>query len=543
MCSELKAPTNVHELKRTLGMINYMSKFLPGLASAASPLYELLREKNVWTWDQQQQHALQRLKKDVVTSPVLAHYDPQRQTAVSADSSSYGIGGVLLQLHHGECWKPVAYCSRRLSDAETRYAQIEKECLAGVWACERFQKHLVGLDSFLLITDHKLLVPLINSKDLDTVPVRCQRLLMRLMRFNAMAEYAPGKAMTLVIADALSRSPVESEDTTERVIKCHVDAVTHSWPVSQHKLERIRAATQEDEQLQCVLKLIAEGWPQKVSSAPHSVTDYYAVKDSMSICEGLVTLGCCIVIPQAMRQEILERMHDGHQSPSKCRERAQETVWCPMISTDIKQKVETSHFCQTNKRTQCKEPLQPKTLPERPWQKLATDLCEYNGKHYCVVSDYYSRYLEILQLTSTTTEQVVKGLKATFARFGIPEQIQSDNGSCYSSEAWKDFCRQFDIEHITSSPHNPQGNGHAERAVQVAKRMLKQDDPVLALMCYRATPSASTSVSPAKLLMGWKIRTTLPSLKKNLVSRWPDRDLIRRRDAEAKQQHAFYFKT
>uniref|UniRef100_A0A667ZJL9 Integrase catalytic domain-containing protein n=1 Tax=Myripristis murdjan TaxID=586833 RepID=A0A667ZJL9_9TELE len=130
---------------------------------------------------------------------------------------------------------------------------------------------------------------------------------------------------------------------------------------------------------------------------------------------------------------------------------------------------------------------------------------------------------------------------ATCARFGIPERIVSDNGPQYTSEAWKDFCRHYDIEHVTSSPHNPQANGHAERAVQLAKRILKQDDPVLALMCYRATPTTSTGVSPAELLMGRKIRTTLPSLTSNLVPKWPDKDLIRRRDAEAKRQQAFYF--
>lgn len=122
--------------------------------------------------------------------------------AGSADASSYGIGGVLLQLH-GEDWSPVTFCSRRLSDAETRYAQIEKERLASVWACERFE--IYGLPAFKLITDHKPFIPLMNSQDLDNTPVRCQRLLIQLMRFNLEAEYAPGK--TLVVADMLSRSP------------------------------------------------------------------------------------------------------------------------------------------------------------------------------------------------------------------------------------------------------------------------------------------------------------------------------------------------
>jgi len=135
-----------------------------------------------------------------LTAPrnVQAFYDVVKPTAVYADASSYGIGAMLMQLR-GEIWKLIAYCSRRLNEAETRYAQIEKECLASVWAYQRFRKYLQGLEGFKLITAHKRLVPLMNSKDLDNVPIRCQRLLMRLMRFNPTGEYTPGK--TLIIVD------------------------------------------------------------------------------------------------------------------------------------------------------------------------------------------------------------------------------------------------------------------------------------------------------------------------------------------------------
>ncbi|KAJ8362552.1 hypothetical protein AAFF_G00369560 [Aldrovandia affinis] len=167
-----------------------------------------------------------------MTSPTLMYYDVYKPMAVSADVSSYGIGSVLMQL-----WRPVAYCSQCLSDAENRYTQIEKECLASVWACERFEKYLYGLEGFKLISDHKPLVPLMNSKDLDNIPIRCQRLLMRLMRFNPMAECALGK--TLVIADMLSRSPSRDTQNNKGMhtdMEFYVAYIIDSMPSMEQKL-------------------------------------------------------------------------------------------------------------------------------------------------------------------------------------------------------------------------------------------------------------------------------------------------------------------
>lgn len=212
-------------------------------------------------------------------------------------------------------------------------------------------------------------------------------------------------------------------------------------------------------------------------------------------------------------------------------------MWWPEVSEDIRQKIVTCKFCIEYKHAQRKESLQSTPLPERPWQRIATDLCMHKGKQYLVVSDYYSRYLEILLLHSTTAEHVIQTLKALFTRFGIPEKIVSDNGLQFSSDTWKSFCGVYDIQHITSSPYNPQGKGHAERAVQTAKCILKQDDPLVELMCFRATPTSSTGVSPAKWLMGRKIRTTLPTLPKNLRPNWPRKSSVKERETKLQKKN------
>ena len=148
-----------------------------------------------------QEEAFQRLKQLANQYPCLAFYDVSKPTLLRIDASGYGLGAVLLQ-QQSAGWQPVAYASRSVSDAERNYAQIEKECLAIVWGCEYFAQYLVGSKPFTVHTDHKPLGPLVNSRDLDRVPLRCQRLLLRLARFDVTAEHVPCR--DLIVADALS---------------------------------------------------------------------------------------------------------------------------------------------------------------------------------------------------------------------------------------------------------------------------------------------------------------------------------------------------
>lgn len=117
-------------------------------------------------------------------------YNPKAQTTVSADASSFGLGAVLLQKREDSTVKPVTFASRPLSPTEQRYAQIEKEALAITWSCERISDCLIGIE-FHVETDHKPLVPLLGSKNLDKLPPRAQRLRMGLMRYSFYISHVP----------------------------------------------------------------------------------------------------------------------------------------------------------------------------------------------------------------------------------------------------------------------------------------------------------------------------------------------------------------
>ena len=163
------------------------------MSSVMKPMTDLLKSDVVWSWDKAQQASFDKTKELLTTTPTLSYYDSLKPTVVSADASIYGTGAVLMQSTDG-ILKPIAFASRTLTTAEQRYAQIEKEMLAGVWACEKFRRYLVGLKVFKLRTGHRPMVPLMNTKRIDDAPLRWQRLLMRAMRFNPIVEYVPAKA-------------------------------------------------------------------------------------------------------------------------------------------------------------------------------------------------------------------------------------------------------------------------------------------------------------------------------------------------------------
>ena len=202
---KMEAPKSVSDVRRFMGLVNQLGKFSPKIAEYSQAIRELLRSDRTWTWGPAQEKSFILVKEELVKPTVLAHYNPQAETKVSADASSFGLGAVLMQ-KEGEHWRPVAYASRSLSDTERNYAQIEKEALATTWACEKFATYILGR-SFTIESDHKPLIPLLNEKHLDALPPRILRFRLRLEKFDYVALHVPGKLLYTADALSLSSSP------------------------------------------------------------------------------------------------------------------------------------------------------------------------------------------------------------------------------------------------------------------------------------------------------------------------------------------------
>lgn len=338
------------------------------------------------------------------------------------------------------------------------------------------------------------------------------------MRFSFTISHVPGK--NLLIADALSRAPATAPLTGDQLLQqeadIYVKTVVQTLPATEQRILEIKWLQEQDPTCQKVVRYCQSRWPEK-HFLEADVLPYYPVATEISIADGLQMRGSRIIIPQSLRQEMLSKIHTGHQGITKCRERARQSVWWPGISTELEKLVRTCPTC-CKAQNQRAQPLIPAPLPELPWQKVGTDLFHWKQGTFLLIIDNYSRYIEVAKLDRLSAEEVIKHTKSVFARHGIPEIVMSDNGPQYSSQEYAEFARTYQFKHITSSPHYPQSNGEAERAVGTVKSLLKKNmDPYLALLSYCSTP-LQNGYSPSELLMGRILRSTLPTTRMHLNS-------------------------
>ena len=525
--AKFPAPTTRKELRSFLGLVEQLASFSKDLSGLLEPIRPLLREKNMFVWEAAQQEAFDKVKQLMTSLPVLASYEPGRPLTLQTDASRLkGLGYVLLQEDLEGRQRLLEAGSRFISETESRYAMVELELLAVTWALKKCKVFLSGQEHFRVITDHRPLIPILNSQNLSDVEnPRIQRLKEATLGYNFTTEWKKGSEH--VIADALSRAPVSDpteEDTAyEEKLQYGVTMVRQIasaklGEVPEHlrdpQIEELKKLAIKDEDYKLLVKAVKEGFPKTLTP---ELKPFKKLEDSLRVEKDLALFQDRIVIPAEARKDVLKKLHLAHQGMDRTKRRARATVFWPGMNNDIESTVEACFACQEARPSLAKEPMIIEDPPKRPGQDGSADLFTTAGKQFMVYCDRFSGWPEVTQWNNMpSSKQVVRSLQSTFSTIGIPVRIRSDGGPQFKAQEFLDFLTRWGIVWEPSSVENPSSNGHAEAAVKAMKTLLNKtggdvhsEEFKLGLLEWRNTPN-KTGKSPAQIMFGRPQRTLIP---------------------------------
>lgn len=542
--AEFPRPRNLKDLRSFMGLVNHLGEFSSQISTLAHPLRSILKKKNAFVWTPHHTEAFEAVKKSLQSSPTLSHYDPSKKIILQTDASKLnGLGYLLLQEENGQ--KKLVQCgSRFLTPPETRYSVVELEMLAVVWAIKKCHLYLAGLPLFLIQTDHRSLITILNMKTLDEIDnMRIQRLKEKIMAYTFKSEWIKGKEN--IASDALSRSPVEQftdEDKqlnteiqyhVQEVIRLNVKEIYYHQDIPNEDpyTEEIRNEGQTDEEYKLLLDTITNGFPTEKSRLNPKLLHYWNLRQELSSNNQLILFNSRLLIPKRIRKKILSNLHAAHEGIEKTKKRARQTVFWPGLSTDIKNTIEACEKCQTLRPSQAKQPMfVDDDIPTRVFEIVSMDFFSYAGKNFLVYTDYFSGWpvIHYFKKGNATTKYVIRACRRNFSDLGIPRVIRTDGGLQFMSKEFQDFLKRFGVKHRPSTPYNPQSNGHAEASVKIIKNLVKKttvngnlddDNFTKGLLEHRNTPN-NTGYSPSQILYGHTLRSPVPAHFSAFDTKW-----------------------
>ncbi|EYC22303.1 hypothetical protein Y032_0017g3273 [Ancylostoma ceylanicum] len=339
-----------------------------------------------------------------------------------------------------------------------------------------------------------------------------------LLEYRKTANFGQADALSRLIAE--QTTPSEDVVIAQAVQEAEADcrAITSTLPVD---MKMIAEESANDDILKNVISYVQKDkWPHKPSA---DVARYFALRQSLAIQDDCLFFGPRIVIPSKLRRRVLQLLHDGHPGTTRMKMLARSYVYWTNITKDIEVYVRGCRNCQEVAKAPLKTELFSWPNEKQPWSRVHIDYAgPLNGKMFLVIVDAYSKWPEIIEMTSTTSAATIRQLTRLFAQFGNPTTLVSDNGSQFASKEFAEFCSTNGITHVRSPPFHPQSNGQAERFVDTFKRALEKlkdsgttsDALQKFLQTYRRTPCPASpgGRSPAENFLGRQLRTPLTML-------------------------------
>lgn len=467
---DFPVPTDVHGVRRFIGLTGFFRKFVKEYARISKPLTELLKTTNgaKFEWRDEQQTAFESLKLILCTEPVLCLFDAERRHEIHTDASAAGLAGVLMQEQDDGKIHPVFYFSRHTTPAESRYSSHELEILAVVATLDRFRVYLIG-KPFTIVTDCAAITTTKATKQL--IP-RIARWWLRLQEFDFELQHRPGTQMCHV--DAMSRAPVEpateQPNVTERIMR--VDITQADWVATMQR---------HDKKLQRIMDAL--NGTIKVDDLQQLQTDYTIKKNRLfRKVDGQLRW----VVPDAVRWRIVKSAHDdrGHFGLEKTLQHLQGEFWFVRMRNYVLNYLQACVQCAYNKRHggAPEGQLHISTTDPTPFRTVHVDHLgpfpkSSKGNAYVLaIVEAFSRYVVVKAVRATDTRAVITLFNEMSSYFGVPARIVSDRGTAFTSKNFGEYCGQHGIQHIENAVRTPRANGQVERVNSMIATFLRTSD-------------------------------------------------------------------
>ena len=272
----MPVPTAITAVIRFLGMIQYLEKFLPRLSEHTKILMRQTEKKISWQWTEAERKEFKELKELVTSAKILTYYNVKEDICIQCDTSQYGLGAMIMQKG-----KAIAYASKTINSTQKKYVQIEKELLAIVFACDKFDYYIYGKNKVTILSDHKPLQTLYKIP-INEIPIRLQKMMLILQRYDLNIIYTPVKEM--YIADTLSRTPEEIMD----INRVDMIVTNAKLAVSPEILKRLQKEIKDDITCNKIKELNKSNKCPKQNKMDHTMKEFYSIRNSITEVDALL---------------------------------------------------------------------------------------------------------------------------------------------------------------------------------------------------------------------------------------------------------------
>lgn len=510
-----QVPNSRRALRSFLGTINFYRRHIPDFSKRALHLTELTKDNGKFCWTEEAQKEFEDLKEALLSKPCLALPDFSKEFQIYTDASGQALGAVLMQLDESDAPHPVAFASRKLKGAETRYSTTERELLALVWATAHFKCYLAN-SHFVIFTDHAPLTYMLKIKDPTS---RMAKWICILSDFEFTVKYVKGKCNG--VADFLSRYVNNSNDMINFIdISCNV---SNEFVPQSDLLENIGKLQKSD--TKCIE--IANKIAKNLNIAPNYLK--FSFEHDLLVCEDTTEVSAIgnlrkLVVPREMILQVFNLTHDSmagcHQGYQKTLDRIREHFYWPGMTVDIRNLVDSCISCQERRAHKAKQlaPLQRMPTPSSPFQVVHVDILGplpktlSENRFIITYIDAFTKWPEAYPVKSAESDIIAETLADFISRHGSPSRIISDNGRNLTSDDIEIVYKNFGIKHVNTTPYHPASNGQVERSHKtlinalahiVDENQLDWDIKLkFALLAMRTSVHSSTRKTPAAVVYG-----------------------------------------